>query len=67
MFSYVYTSYFNFFTVQMSEKRDSSIDIKNEWLLLSVRFTAKLELVFVLALQNAFFLEFSFLKPTERA
>ena len=33
--------------VQMSEKRDSSVDSKNEWLLLSVTFTAKLELIFV--------------------
>ena len=32
--------------VQMSEKRDSSVDSKNEWLLLSVTFTAKLELIF---------------------
>ena len=32
----------------MSEKRDSSVDSKNEWLLLSVTFTAKLGLVFVL-------------------
>ena len=27
---------------------------KNEWLLLSVTFTAKLELVFVLTFENAF-------------
>ena len=30
------------------------VDSKNEWLLLSVTFTAKLELVFVLTLENAF-------------
>ena len=30
------------------------IDSKNEWLLLSVTFTAKLELVFVLTFENAF-------------
>ena len=30
------------------------IDSKNEWLLLSVTFTAKFELVFVLTLENAF-------------
>ena len=38
----------------MSEKRDSSKDGKNEWLLLSVSFTVKLELVFVLTFENAF-------------
>ena len=40
----------------MSEKRDSSntVDSKNEWLLLSVTFTAKLELVFVLTFENTF-------------
>ena len=30
------------------------IDSKNEWFLLSVSFTAKFELVFVLTLENAF-------------
>ena len=30
------------------------IDSKNEWLLLSVVFTAKLKLVFVLTFENAF-------------
>ena len=30
------------------------IDSKNEWLLLSVTFTAKLGLVFVLTFENAF-------------
>ena len=39
-------SSFNSIIVQMSEKRDSSVDSKNEWLLLSVTFTAKLELIF---------------------
>ena len=38
----------------MSEKRIHLIDIKNEWLLLSVTFTAKLELAFVLTFENAF-------------
>ena len=37
------------------------IDCKNEWLVLSVTFTRKIELVFVLTFENAF------LKPTERA
>ena len=38
----------------MFEKRDSSNRQKNEWLLLSVSFTTKFELVFVLKLENAF-------------
>ena len=46
-------SSFNSIIVQMSEKRDSS-NSKNEWLLLSVTFTAKLELIFVLTFENAF-------------
>ena len=41
------------------------IDNKNEWLLLSVTFTAKLELVFVLTLENAFSYGF-ILKLTKR-
>ena len=47
-------SSFNSIIVQMSEKRVHQIDSKNEWLLLSVTFTAKLELVFVLTFENAF-------------
>ena len=39
---------------------------KNQWLLLSVPFTAKLELVFVLTFENDFLRVFN-LKPTERA
>ena len=46
----------------MSEKRDS----KTEWFLLSVTFTAKLELVFVLTFENTFLRVF-ILKPTKRA
>ena len=42
----------------MSEKRVHQIDSKNEWLLLSVTFTAKLKLVFVLTFENAFSLSF---------
>ena len=38
----------------MSEKRVPRIDSKNEWLLLSVTFTAKFELTFVLTLENTF-------------
>ena len=47
-------SSFNSIIIQMSEKRVHQIDSKNEWLLLSVTFTAKLELVFVLTFENAF-------------
>ena len=46
-------SSFNSIIVQVSEKRDSS-GSKNEWLLLSVTFTAKLEFVFVLTFEKAF-------------
>ena len=46
-------SSFNSIIVQMPEKRDSS-NSKNEWLPLSVTFTAKLELIFVLTFENAF-------------
>ena len=45
---------FNSIILQMPEKRDSSVDSKNEWLPLSVTFRAKLELVFVLTFENAF-------------
>ena len=51
-------SSFNSIIVQMSEKRDSS-NSKNEWLLLSVTFTAKLELDFCLTIRKRFFLELS--------
>ena len=47
-------SFFNPIIVQMSEKCDSQVDSKTEWLLLSVTFMAKLELVFVLTFKNAF-------------
>ena len=40
--------------VQMSKKRVHQIDSKNEWLILSVTFTAKLDLVLVLTLENTF-------------
>ena len=42
----------------MTEKRVHQIDSKNEWLLLSVIFKAKLKLVF---------LRIFIIKPTERA
>ena len=45
---------FNSIIVKMSEKRVHQIDSKNKWLLLSVTFKAKLELVFVLTFENAF-------------
>ena len=49
-------SSFNSIIVQMFEKHDSihQVGSKNGWLLLSVTFTAKLELHFVLTLENAF-------------
>ena len=47
-------SSFNSIIVQMSEKRNSSVGSKNEWLLLSVTFTANLETVFILTFENAF-------------
>ena len=40
--------------IVMSEKRVHQVDSKNEWLLLSVTFTAKLGLVFVLTFENFF-------------
>ena len=54
-FTYLHNqlSLFNSTIVQMSEKRVHQIESKNEWLLLSVTFTAKLELVFVLTFENA--------------
>ena len=47
-------SSFNSIIIQMSEKRDSQVDSKTEWLLLSVTFTTKLELVFALTFEKAF-------------
>ena len=44
----------NSIIVQMSEKLVHHIGSKNEWLLLLVTFTAKLELVFVLTFENIF-------------
>ena len=47
-------SSFNSIIVQMSENMTHQIESKNDWLLLSVTFTAKFELVFVLTFKNAF-------------
>ena len=47
-------SSFTSIIIEMSEKRNASNDSKNEWLLLSVTFLAKLELVFVLKFENTF-------------
>ena len=47
-------SSFNSIIVQMSENMIHQVDSKNEWLLLPVTFTAKLELIFVLTFENAF-------------
>ena len=45
---------FDSIIVQMSEKRVHQVGSENEWLLLSVTFTAKLEFVFVLTFEDAF-------------
>ena len=50
----------NSIIVQVSEKRVHQIESKNEWLLLSGPFTAKLELAFVLTFENAFSESFHF-------
>ena len=47
-------SSFNSIIVEMYENVIDQIDSKNEWLLLSVTFTEKVELVFVLTFENAF-------------
>ena len=47
-------SSFNSIIVQTSEKQIHQVGSKNEWLLLSGNFTAKLELVFVLTFEKAF-------------
>ena len=44
----------NSIIVQMPENVIHQIDNENEWLLLSVTFTAKFELVFILTFENAF-------------
>ena len=59
-------SSFNSIIAQISQKRVHQIDRKNKWLLLSVTFTAILELAFVLTFKNSFHNVF-ILKPTERA
>ena len=60
-------SSFNSIIVQMSEKQIHQAGSKNEWLLLSETFTAKLELGFVLTLKKTLFLRVFILEPTERA
>ena len=50
----------NSIIVQVSEKRVHQIESKNEWLLLSGPFTAKLELAFVLTFENGFSESFHF-------
>ena len=49
-------NFFNSIIVQMSEKRVHQVDSKNEWLVLSVTFSANLGLVFV-DVRKRFFLE----------
>ena len=46
--------------MQMPEKSVHQTESKNEWLLLSVALTTKLELVFVLTIENAFSESFHF-------
>ena len=47
-------SSFNSIIVQMSENMIHQVGSRNEWLLLSAAFMAKLELDFVLTFENAF-------------
>ena len=47
-------SSFNSIIVQLSENMIHQVGSKNEWLLLSITFTAKLESIFVLTFENAF-------------
>ena len=51
----------------MSEKQIHQAGSKNEWLLLSETFTAKLELGSVLILKKTLFLRVFILEPAERA
>ena len=53
-------SSFNSIIVQLSEKRVHQIESKNERLLLSIAFTVKPELVFVLTFKTAFSESFHF-------
>ena len=55
-----------FYQYRCLENVIHQIDSKNGWLLLSVKFTAKFGLVFVLTLENVFLRGVTF-KPTERA
>ena len=55
MFTPLIKFFLNSIIIQMSEKQIHNIDRKNEWSLLSVTFTAKLELVFVLTFENDFY------------
>ena len=55
-------SSFNSITYRCLKNMIHQVGSKNEWLLLSVTFTGKLELDFVLTFENAFFLS-----PRERA
>ena len=55
---HMFTQSINFFLIPLSysclKNVIHQIDSKNEWLLLSITFAAKLELVFVLTFENAF-------------
>ena len=68
-FSYVYTIKFYTFYYNVKSTdvwKKGSSNSKNEWLLSSASFTAKLELVFVLTLENAFSWRFHF-KATRKS
>ena len=61
IFFYMFTQSIKFYTfnyyvlrLQCLKNGIHQIDCKNEWLVLSARFTVKVGLVFVLTLENAF-------------
>ena len=51
---FIQLSSFSSIIIPMSENVIHQIESKNEWLLISVTFTAQFELVFVLTLENSF-------------
>ena len=61
-----YTFHYYVLRLQCLKNGIHQIDSKNEWLVLSARFTVKVELVFVLTLENAFSWRFDFKANRER-
>ena len=57
---FYYTLHYTYEEYRCLKNVIHQIDMKNEWLLLPARFMAKLGLVFVLTLENAFSLRFHF-------